>query len=125
MYRSHNCGELRISDLNKQVELSGWVQKVRDKGFIMWVDIRDRYGITQLIFDQERTSNDVVEVAKTLGREFVINVKGSVIERNSKNSLMNTGDVEVLVSRKLSTLLLMLSLIHSKRTDFPTIPSFC
>ena len=98
MYRSHNCGELRISDLNKQVELSGWVQKVRDKGFIMWVDIRDRYGITQLIFDQERTSNDVVEVAKTLGREFVINVKGSVIERNSKNSLINTGDVEVLVS---------------------------
>ena len=98
MYRSHNCGELRISDLNKQVELSGWVQKVRDKGFIMWVDIRDRYGITQLIFDQERTSNDVIEVAKTLGREFVINVKGSVIERNSKNSLMNTGDVEVLVS---------------------------
>ncbi len=98
MYRSHNCGELRISDLNKQVELSGWVQKVRDKGFIMWVDIRDRYGITQLIFDQERTSNDVVEVAKTLGREFVINVKGSVIERNSKNSLINTGDIEVLVS---------------------------
>ena len=98
MYRSHNCGELRISDLNKQVELSGWVQKVRDKGFIMWVDIRDRYGITQLIFDQERTSNDVIEVAKTLGREFVINVKGSVIERNSKNSLMNTGAVEVLVS---------------------------
>ena len=98
MYRSHNCGELRISDLNKQVELSGWVQKVRDKGFIMWVDIRDRYGITQLIFDQERTSNDVIELAKTLGREFVINVKGSVIERNSKNSLMNTGDVEVLVS---------------------------
>ena len=98
MYRSHNCGELRISDLNKQVELSGWVQKVRDKGFIMWVDIRDRYGITQLIFDQERTSNDVIEVAKTLGREFVINIKGSVIERNSKNSLMNTGDVEVLVS---------------------------
>ena len=98
MYRSHNCGELRISDLNKQVELSGWVQKVRDKGFIMWVDIRDRYGITQLIFDQKRTSNDVIELAKTLGREFVINVKGSVIERNSKNSLMNTGDVEVLVS---------------------------
>ena len=98
MYRSHNCGELRISDLNKQVELSGWVQKVRDKGFIMWVDIRDRYGVTQLIFDQERTSDDVIEVAKTLGREFVINVKGSVIERNSKNSLMNTGDVEVLVS---------------------------
>ena len=52
MYRTHNCGELRISDLNKEVELSGWVQKIRDKGFIMWVDLRDRYGITQLIFDQ-------------------------------------------------------------------------
>ena len=57
MYRTHNCGELRISDLNKEVELSGWVQKIRDKGFIMWVDLRDRYGITQLIFDQERTSD--------------------------------------------------------------------
>jgi len=98
MYRSHNCGELRINDLDKQVELSGWVQKVRDKGFIMWIDIRDRYGVTQLILDQERTPNNVIELAKTLGREFVINVKGSVIERNSKNSLMNTGDVEVLVS---------------------------
>ena len=61
MYRTHNCGELRISDLNKEVELSGWVQKIRDKGFIMWVDLRDRYGITQLIFDQERTSNELIE----------------------------------------------------------------
>ena len=64
MYRSHNCGELRINDLTKQVELSGWIQKIRDKGFIMWVDLRDRYGITQLIFDQERTPADVIELAK-------------------------------------------------------------
>ena len=98
MYRSHNCGELRINDLTKQVELSGWIQKIRDKGFIMWVDLRDRYGITQLIFDQERTPDDVIELAKTLGREFVINIKGDVIERASKNSLIGTGDIEVLVT---------------------------
>ena len=98
MYRSHNCGELRINDLNKEVKLSGWVQKVRDKGFIMWVDLRDRYGVTQLIFDQERTPSNVIDLAKTLGREFVINITGSVIERNSKNDLISTGDIEVLVS---------------------------
>ena len=98
MYRSHNCGELRINDLNKEVKLSGWVQKVRDKGFIMWVDLRDRYGVTQLIFDEERTPSNVIDLAKTLGREFVINITGSVIERNSKNDLMSTGDIEVLVS---------------------------
>ena len=98
MYRSHNCGELRINDLNKEVKLSGWVQQVRDKGFIMWVDLRDRYGVTQLIFDQERTPSNVIDLAKTLGREFVINITGSVIERNSKNDLMSTGDIEVLVS---------------------------
>jgi len=98
MYRSHNCGELRINDLNKEVKLSGWVQKVRDKGFIMWVDLRDRYGVTQLIFDQERTPSNVIDLAKTLGREFVINITGSVIERNSKNDIMSTGDIEVLVS---------------------------
>ena len=98
MYRSHNCGELRVNDLNKEVKLSGWVQKVRDKGFIMWVDLRDRYGVTQLIFDQERTPSNVIDLAKTLGREFVINITGSVIERNSKNDLMSTGDIEVLVS---------------------------
>ena len=98
MYRSHNCGELRINDLNKQVKLSGWVQKVRDKGFIMWVDLRDRYGVTQLIFDQKRTPSNVIDFAKTLGREFVINITGIVIERNSKNDLMSTGDIEVLVT---------------------------
>ncbi len=98
MYRSHSSGELRTSDINKEVTLSGWVQKARDKGFMIWVDLRDRYGITQLIFDEERTPADVVERAKTLGREFVIQIKGTVIERESKNPNMPTGDIEVLVS---------------------------
>ena len=98
MYRTHNCGELRTTNLDKEVELSGWVQKIRDKGFIMWVDLRDRYGITQLVFDLKRTNSDVIELAKTLGREFVINIRGTVIERASKNSLIDTGEVEVLVS---------------------------
>ncbi|MGG8497370.1 aspartate--tRNA ligase [Tenacibaculum sp. TC6] len=98
MYRTHTCGELRASHINTEVTLAGWVQKSRDKGFMIWVDLRDRYGITQLIFDEERTSKDLMSVAKTLGREFVIQVKGTVIERASKNPNMPTGDVEVLVS---------------------------
>ncbi|WP_103069809.1 aspartate--tRNA ligase [Aquimarina sediminis] len=96
MYRSHSCGELRSSDIKKEVTLSGWVQKTRDKGFMIWVDLRDRYGITQLIFDDERTPAAVVEKAKTLGREFVIQVKGIVIERESKNKNIPTGEIEIL-----------------------------
>ena len=98
MYRSHNCGDLRASHNNKEVVLSGWVQKVRDKGFVIWVDLRDRYGITQLIFDEERTSKNLIEQARSLGREFVIQVKGTVIERTSKNANIPTGDIEVLVT---------------------------
>ena len=98
MYRSHNCGELNASHINTEVTLAGWVQKTRDKGFMIWVDLRDRYGITQLIFDSERTNAAVFEMAKTLGREFVIQVKGTVIERESKNKNMSTGDIEILVS---------------------------
>ena len=98
MYRSHTCGELRIEDQGKQVKLSGWVQKIRDKGFMVWVDLRDRYGVTQLIFDEERTSKEIIEKASQLGREFVIQVSGEVIERVSKNPNMPTGDVEILVS---------------------------
>jgi len=98
MYRSHTNGELRLSDVNQEITLSGWVQKVRDKGFMIWMDLRDRYGITQLIFDEERTDKKVIEKAKTLGREFVIQVKGKVIERQSKNPKMKTGDIEILVS---------------------------
>ncbi|WP_435313527.1 aspartate--tRNA ligase [Cellulophaga fucicola] len=98
MYRSHNCGELNAGHINKEVTLSGWVQKSRDKGFIVWVDIRDRYGITQLVFDEERTSKEMLERAQKLGREFVIQVKGEVIERASKNPNMPTGEIEILVS---------------------------
>ena len=72
MYRTHTCGELRLSHEKQQVTLSGWVQRVRNKGFMIWVDLRDRYGITQLIFDEERTDKTVFEQAKTLSREDVI-----------------------------------------------------
>ena len=98
MYRSHNCGELNASHINTEVTLAGWVQKSRDKGFMIWVDLRDRYGITQLIFDEQRTDKAVIEKAKSLGREFVIQIKGTVIERVSKNPNMATGDIEILVS---------------------------
>lgn len=98
MYRSHNCGELNAADVNKEVTLAGWVQKSRDKGFMNWVDLRDRYGITQLMFDESRTKKEVFELAKTLGREFVIQVKGTVIEREAKNKNIPTGEIEILVT---------------------------
>ncbi|MFC0777799.1 aspartate--tRNA ligase [Flavobacterium sp. HJSW_4] len=98
MYRSHNCGELNASNINTEVTLAGWVQKSRDKGFMNWVDLRDRYGITQLIFDESRSDKTVFELAKTLGREFVIQVKGTVIEREAKNKNIPTGEIEILVS---------------------------
>lgn len=103
MYRSHNCGELNASHINQEVTLAGWVQKSRDKGFMNWVDLRDRYGITQLIFDESRTDKAVFELAKTLGREFVIQVKGTVIEREAKNNNIPTGAIEILV-KELSIL---------------------
>ena len=99
MYRSHNCGELNASHINTEVTLAGWVQKSRDKGFMNWVDLRDRYGITQLIFDEVRSNKEVFELAKTLGREFVIQVKGTVIEREAKNKNMATGEIEILVTQ--------------------------
>lgn len=97
MYRSHTCGELTETDINKKVILSGWVHKIRDKGFIIWVDLRDRYGVTQLVFDEQRTSKEIVEKARTLGREFVIKITGPVIERESKNKDIPTGGIEILV----------------------------
>ncbi|MDA8849969.1 aspartate--tRNA ligase [Flavobacteriaceae bacterium] len=99
MYRSHHCGQLRTSHINEEVTLSGWVQKSRDKGFVIWVDLRDRYGITQLIFDAERTPEAMMTTAKSLGREFVIQVTGTVIERASKNPNLETGEIEILVSK--------------------------
>jgi aspartyl-tRNA synthetase len=97
MFRSHTNGALRPSHINQQVTLSGWVQKSRDKGFIIWVDLRDRYGITQLVFDAERTPSEMMEKARKLQREYVIQVKGIVIERESKNEQIPTGHIEVLV----------------------------
>ncbi len=99
MYRTHNNGQLRATDISTDVTLSGWVQKVRNKGFMVWVDLRDRYGITQLIFDAERTPKEVMEKAQNLGREYVIQISGNVIERESKNPNMPTGDIEILVSQ--------------------------
>ncbi|MCW5518957.1 aspartate--tRNA ligase [Aureitalea sp. L0-47] len=98
MYRTHTNGELRSTDINKEVTLAGWVQKTRDKGFMTWVDLRDRYGVTQLIFDEDRSPEAVMKTASSLGREFVIQVTGTVIERESKNPNMPTGDIEILVS---------------------------
>ena len=99
MYRDHNNSELNIESLNKRVTLSGWVQKIRDKGFIIWVDLRDRYGLTQLVFDSDRTPKDIMEMARNLGREFVIQAEGTIIERESKNKSISTGDIEMLVEK--------------------------
>lgn len=97
MYRSHTCGELRISDANKQVTLAGWVQRSRKMGGMTFIDLRDRYGITQLVFNEE-VNAELCERANHLGREFVIQVTGTVNERFSKNSNIPTGDIEIIVS---------------------------
>ena len=98
MYRTHNCGELRLKNLNQEVTLSGWAQKSRDKGFMLWIDLRDRYGVSQLIFDEQRSSKELFNKAKSIGREFVIQIKGKIIERSSKNLNIPTGEIEILVS---------------------------
>jgi len=113
MYRTHSNGELRLANVGEEVTLAGWVQKTRDKGFMIWVDLRDRYGITQLIFDEERTPKEIVEKAKTLGREFVIQITGEVIERVSKNKNIPTGEVEILVKK--------LDILNSSKTPPFTI----
>ncbi|ROI08250.1 aspartate--tRNA ligase [Chryseobacterium sp. H3056] len=99
MFRTHTNGELNLENLNQQVTLSGWVQTIRDKGFMMWIDLRDRYGITQLVFDADRSSEELLENAHKLGREFVIQIEGKVIERVSKNPKIPTGDIEILVEK--------------------------
>jgi aspartyl-tRNA synthetase len=97
MYRTHNCGELKLTDKGTHVILSGWIQKSRDLGGMTFVDLRDRYGITQLIFNME-TNSVLCEQARKLGREFVIQVKGVVEERSNKNPKMPTGDIEIIVN---------------------------
>ncbi len=97
MYRSHTCGELREEHIGREVTLAGWAGKVRDKGFVVWIDLRDRYGITQLVFDQDRTPGELLDQARETGREYVLQVQGKVIERASKNPKLPTGGIEVLV----------------------------
>jgi len=95
MLRTHHCGELRIQDSGKTVTLTGWVQRIRDKGALLWIDLRDRYGITQLFLEEGTESAELMAKARTLGREFVISATGKVVERISKNDKMVTGDIEV------------------------------
>ena len=87
MYRSHNCGDLRMDHVGQEVVLSGWVQISRDLGGLTFVDLRDRYGITQLFFSKETTSDELFEKARTLGREFVVRAKGKVVERHFSKSV--------------------------------------
>jgi aspartyl-tRNA synthetase len=98
MLRTHTCGELRLLHVNQQVTLAGWVQRVRNKGGLIWVDLRDRYGLTQLIFEEGATEKALLEKAAQLGREFVVQAKGMVIERTAKNDKMPTGDIEIKVA---------------------------
>ena len=98
MYRSHNCGDLRINNVNQTVTLSGWVQKTRDLGGMTFVDIRDRYGISQLTFNMD-TNSELCQKARSLGREYVIQVTGKVVERSNKNKKISTGEIEIEVDK--------------------------
>ncbi len=98
MYRSHNCGELRIADVGKTVTLSGWVQNTNNLGFVLFANLRDRYGLTQLNFNEERSSAELLETARSLGREFVVQATGVVVERSSKNDKIPTGHIEIQVA---------------------------
>lgn len=97
MFRSHNCGALRISDVGNEVTLSGWVQISRDLGGLTFVDLRDRYGITQLVFNMD-DNEELCSRARKLGREFVIQAKGKVRERSNKNAHRATGEIEIEVT---------------------------
>jgi len=98
MLRTHTCGELRIENIGQEISLAGWVQRVRNKGGLIWVDLRDRYGVTQLIFEEGSTESSLLEKAASLGREFVVKATGKVVERTSKNNKIPTGDIEIKVT---------------------------
>lgn len=98
MLRTHTCGELRLAHVNQTVTLAGWIQRIRDKGGILWIDLRDRYGITQLVLEEGVTNQALIEKARSLGREYVISATGKVSERLSKNDKLPTGDVEVRIT---------------------------
>lgn len=97
MFRTHTCGELRLDNVGEEVILTGWVQRIRDKGGMLWIDLRDRYGITQLSFEEGVTPASLFEQARSLGREYVVKAVGRVVERESKNDKIPTGDVELRV----------------------------
>ncbi|MGK7396602.1 MAG: aspartate--tRNA ligase [Candidatus Cyclobacteriaceae bacterium M3_2C_046] len=99
MYRTNTCGELRIEDINKEVVLCGWVQRIRDKGGMIWADLRDRYGITQLIFEEGKSSPELLEKVRNLSREYVVKARGIVTERLAKNPRISTGDIEIKVDQ--------------------------
>jgi aspartyl-tRNA synthetase len=98
MFRSHHCGELRLTDINKTVTLAGWASVIRDKGGLLWIDLRDRYGITQLVFDENYTAKELFDIARSVGREFVLQATGTVIERVAKTNKIPTGDIEIKVT---------------------------
>ena len=98
MLRTHTCGELRISEVNKQVTLTGWVQRTRDKGSLLWIDLRDRYGVTQLFLEEGKSDAHLLVAARKLGREYVVSVSGVVSERVSKNDKMPTGEIEIKIT---------------------------
>ena len=98
MLRTHTCGQLRLSDASTTATLCGWVQTVRDKGGVLWIDLRDRYGITQLLLEDGQTPPELFVTARSLGREFVLQATGTVIERKSKNPNLPTGDIEIKVT---------------------------
>ncbi len=112
MYRSHTCGEIRSEHIGQTVKLAGWVQRSRDLGGMTFVDLRDRYGLTQLAFNLEENT-DLCMQARKLGREFVIQVSGEVIERSSKNAHLATGDIEIKVTQ--------LSILNAAKTPPFTI----
>src|SRR3954470_18292581 len=99
MLRTHTCGKLRITDVNKSVTLTGWVQRLRDKGSLLWIDLRDRYGITQLFLEEGKSDPKLLEAARKLGREYVVKVTGQVAERLSKNDKIATGAIEIKVEK--------------------------
>lgn len=99
MLRTHNCGELTLQNNNQTVTLCGWVQTIRDKGGLIWIDLRDRYGITQLLLDESKHQPELIKIARTLGREYVLQITGAVIERSSKNDKIPTGDIEIALSQ--------------------------
>ncbi len=99
MLRTQTCGEGRLTQAGQEVTLCGWVQRIRDKGGMIWIDLRDRYGITQLIFEEGSTAASVLETARSLGREYVVSASGTIVERVAKNPNLPTGDIEVKVTK--------------------------